>query len=109
MGSIGAGSGGAGCAAIPAVDAGVTGTLEIFTKARGGAILRIKIRAWTPEDDDLLKRYIGEGVSPCRLAIRLKRSERSVRVRAAALNLKLPTKSEIRVKNGLAVRGQGTT
>jgi hypothetical protein len=75
-------------------------------KLGGGAALRYKVnRVWLPADDELMKKYVAEGISPFRIAAKLKRSESSIRRRAVVLDVKLPSVSEIRAKNRLPRSG----
>jgi hypothetical protein len=57
-------------------------------------------RAWTPDDDERLRSHIARGGSAGRASVMLKRSEQSVRTRAAELGLKFPTIRELRARAG---------
>jgi hypothetical protein len=57
-------------------------------------------RAWTTEDDERLRSHIARGGSAGRASVMLKRSEQSVRTRAAELGLKFPTIRELRARAG---------
>jgi hypothetical protein len=57
-------------------------------------------RAWTPEDDERLRSHIARGGSAGRASVMLKRSEQSVRTRAAELGVKFPTIRELRLRAG---------
>lgn len=51
---------------------------------------------WTAEEGELLKSALTNSVSVQRLAVRLGRSESSIRSRASALGLTLPTVKRLR-------------
>jgi hypothetical protein len=57
-------------------------------------------RAWTIEDDERLRQHIARGGSAGRASVMLRRSEQSVRTRAAELGLKFPTIRELRLRAG---------
>ena len=53
-------------------------------------MLMTRSRRWSPEDDAQLRELFLAGLSPMRMAIRLKRTQRAVEVRIAALKLRHP-------------------
>ena len=53
-------------------------------------MLMTRSRRWSPEDDAQLRALFLAGLSPMRMAIRLKRTQRAVEVRIAALKLRQP-------------------
>jgi hypothetical protein len=55
-------------------------------------------RSWSAEDDARLRAHIAKGGSAGRAAVMLKRSDQSVRTRAAELGLKFPTIRELRAR-----------
>jgi hypothetical protein len=55
-------------------------------------------RPWTAEEDARLRAHIAKGGSPGRASVMLKRTDQSVRTRAAELGLKFPTIKELRAR-----------
>ena len=51
-------------------------------------LVMTRSRRWSPEDDAQLRELFLAGLSPMRLAIRLKRTQRAVEVRIGALKLR---------------------
>jgi hypothetical protein len=54
------------------------------------------VKAWTPEEDEQLRLMMITGVRPAEIAIKLKRSESSVRNRARAFGLSFKRVKAIR-------------
>jgi hypothetical protein len=58
--------------------------------------LKTRMRPWSAEDDERLRQHIAQGGSAARATGICKRTEQSVRARAAKLGLKFPTIQQLR-------------
>lgn len=63
-------------------------------------------KQWLPHEDDILVKCAAEGISEARISVKVGRAISSVRVRAKELGVCLPSKSQIRIKNGLKPHGE---